>query len=170
MDISLCNINLPAAWEGEIEKDYNTRACNDNPDTFELLDRKTVTYGGSYSRIEVCDILTSDKKFVHVKPKIKSSTLSHLFNQGLVSAQCFADSRFRIKAAAKCRDEFKAHFLERSDNSEYEVVFAIISTTDGDVRDALPFFSKQSLVNAASTISGLGHPVCITKIEVVDQP
>jgi len=170
MDIPLCSLDLPDAWEGEIEKDYNERACNDNPETFELLDRKTVTYGGRYSRIEVCDILTSGKQFVHVKPKIKSSTLSHLFNQGLVSAQCFADSRFREKAANKCREAFKPHFLDKSENGDYEIVFAIITTTPVDIRDALPFFSKQSLVNAASTIVGLGHPVCITKIAVVPEP
>ena len=170
MAIPLCHIDLPDAWTGEIEGDYNTRACEINPDHFELLDRKTVTYGGSYSRIEVCDIFTADKQFVHVKPKIKSATLSHLFNQGLVSAQCFTDSRYREKAAEKCRDIFKPHFLEKAVSSDYEIVFAIITSTGGDIRDALPFFSKQSFVNAAATIQGLGHPVCITKIPVVDQP
>ncbi|WP_416832038.1 MAG: TIGR04141 family sporadically distributed protein [Erythrobacter sp.] len=169
MEIPLCNIDLPPAKIGEIEGEYNERACAENPAYFELLDRKTVTYGGQYSRIEVCDILTSDKKFVHVKPKIKSSTLSHLFNQGLVSAQCFADSRFRKKAADKCRDAFKGHFLQKTENSDYEIVFAIITTSVGDIRQALPFFSKQSLVNASTTIRGLGHPVCITKIGVANE-
>lgn len=166
MQIALCNLSLPDATEGEHERDYNFRVCDADPDKYHLLDRKVVSYGGKYSKIEVCDILTAQKQLIHVKPKIKSNTLSHLFNQGLVSAQCLADSRFREKAAEKCSGKFKKYFIEKSNNEDYEIVYAIISTTPGDIRNALPFFSKQSLVNACSTIRGLGHPVCLMQIQV----
>lgn len=165
-NICVCSLSLPDAKIGEIEKDYNERVCNSDPNSFHLLDRKSVSFGGKYSKIEVCDILTADGKFIHVKPKIKSASLSHLFNQGLVSAQCFKDRRFREKAAEKCASPFKEFFNKEPNPAEHEVIFAIITTSPGDIRSALPFFSKQSLINAASTISALGHPVCITKISV----
>lgn len=165
--IPLCRIALPSALNGEVEKDYNERVCAGNPNHFWLLDRKSISYGGQYSKIEVCDILTANGQFIHVKPKIKSSTLSHLFNQGLVSAQCLRDSRFRDKAAEKCDPPFKGFFQRQPNPADHEIVFAIISTAPGDIRQALPFFSKQSLINAAATIKGLGHPVCITKVDVV---
>jgi uncharacterized protein (TIGR04141 family) len=162
--IPLCQLTLPVAKTGELESDYNARVCAGSSGAFHLLDKKVVMYGGGRSKIEVCDILTNDKKFVHVKAHIKSATLSHLFSQGAVSAQCFRDSRFREKAKAKCPTSHAALFDGNPTPSDYEVVFAIMSTAPGDIRDALPFFSKQSLVNAAQIIEGLGHPLCITKI------
>jgi uncharacterized protein (TIGR04141 family) len=58
---------------------------------FALLDADPVIYGGGRSAIEICDLLSTDRVFVHVKAKTKSSTLSHLFAQGLNSAQAFRD-------------------------------------------------------------------------------
>lgn len=166
-NIPLSNIFLPDAKIGEIEKVYNKRVCDDHPQKFCLMDCKNVSYGGQYSKIEVCDLLTIDGHFIHVKPKIKSATLSHLFNQGLISAQCLKDSRFREKAAEECEPPFRAFFEKTPIPAQHDVVFAIISTANGDIRDALPFFSKQSLINAAATIVGLGHTAYITKINVV---
>lgn len=99
-----------------------------------------------------------------LKAHIKSNTLSHLFAQGAVSAQCFRDKRFRAEARKKCLASHAPLFDGDPAPKDYEVVFAIMSTAPGDIRDALPFFSKQSLVNASHIIEGLGHPLCITKI------
>jgi uncharacterized protein (TIGR04141 family) len=41
---------------------------------------------------------------VHVKAKTKSSTLSHLFAQGLNFAQAFRDRGFRRLAREQCPD------------------------------------------------------------------
>jgi uncharacterized protein (TIGR04141 family) len=162
--IPLCQLALPSANPGELEGDYNARICAASGGAYHLLDKKVVMYGGGRSKIEVCDILTDDRKFVHVKAHIKSGTLSHLFSQGAVSAQCFRDSRFRGAAKAKCPASHADLFEGNPAPQDYEVVFAIMSTAPGDIRNALPFFSKQSLVNAAQVIEGLGHPLCITKI------
>ena len=164
--IPLCQLVLPSANPGELEGDYNARVCAASGGAYDLLDKKVVMYGGGRSKIEVCDILTVDKKFVHVKAHIKSATLSHLFSQGAVSAQCFRDSRFRAEAQKKCLPSHAPLFDGNPAPQDYEIVFAIMSTAPGDIRDALPFFSKQSLVNAAQIIDGLGHPLCITKISI----
>jgi uncharacterized protein (TIGR04141 family) len=162
--IPLCQLALPSANAGELEGAYNARVCAASAGAYDLLDKKVVMYGGGRSKIEVCDILTNDKKFVHVKAHIKSNTLSHLFAQGAVSAQCFRDKRFRAEARKKCLASHAPLFDGDPAPKDYEVVFAIMSTAPGDIRDALPFFSKQSLVNASQIIGGLGHPLCITKI------
>lgn len=162
--VSLCDITLPSAHPGEHEGDYNSRVCASSGGKYHLLDKQLVMYGGGRSKIEVCDILTDDRKFVHVKAHIKSATLSHLFAQGAVSAQCFRDKRFRTEAGKKCPASHAPLFSGDPLPKDYEVVFAIMSTAPGDIRDALPFFSKQSLVNAAQVIEGLGHPLCIAKI------
>lgn len=49
-------------------------------------------------RIEVCDFLTMDKKFIHIKPWKSSSTLSHLFSQGkIVGTQTLQEKEYREK-------------------------------------------------------------------------
>lgn len=164
--IPICDIALSDAQPGEVEGLYNARVCAASAGTFDLLDAKPVMYGGGRSKVEVCDILTDAGQFVHVKSKIKSATLSHLFTQGTASAQALRDSRFRCEARAKCAPTH-AHFFDGNpDPANHEIVFAIITTTPGDIRDALPFLSKQSCVNAVGIIRGLGHPVCITRIAV----
>jgi uncharacterized protein (TIGR04141 family) len=50
------------------------------------------------------------------------------------------------------------------------VTFAVITRTPGELRAALPFFSKQSLVNAAGELSNMGYQVRLKKISVADAP
>jgi uncharacterized protein (TIGR04141 family) len=66
---------------GEGEGCYNERAADASDGRLALLDAKPVLYGGCKSRIEICDLLSNDMNFIHVKAKTKSSTLSHLFAQ-----------------------------------------------------------------------------------------
>ena len=164
--IKLCDDKLPPATKGEYEGAYNKRVAKDSKGKYQLLDTKTVMFGGGMSKIEVCDLLSDTKQFIHVKNHIKSATLSHLFAQGTVSAQCFRDSRFRDLAKKKCEPSHAPLFDGDPMPKDYEVIFAIISSSTGDIRDALPFFSKQSLVNAAQIITGLGHPLCIMRIDI----
>ena len=51
------------------------------------MDRKNERAPDMSSPIEVCDIYERGKRFVHLKRKNRSSTLSHLFNQALVSGE-----------------------------------------------------------------------------------
>mgnify|MGYP005852186223 CR=1 FL=1 len=157
---------LDDAEPGESEGEYNERAANNSGGQLALLDANLVQYGGGRSSIEVCDQLAMDRNFIHVKAKTKSSTLSHLFAQGLNSAQAFRDIRFRELAHAICADSHAFIFEGEPRISDHTVTYAIITQAGGDLRDALPFFSKQSLANAARELVNMGYQVRLKKIAV----
>jgi len=53
-----------------------------------VMDQKMVrNFPEQYDKIEVCDLLSTDREFVHVKRWIRSSTFSHLVNQAMNSAR-----------------------------------------------------------------------------------
>ncbi len=137
------------------------------------------------SSIEICDILTHDGCFIHVKRKLGSSTLSHLFGQGTVSADLFLMSRGyrdvtlnRIRevederAVAEGDDGYRGRFSTFDPAgitpSNYEVVYAIIAKWDGrEFVDALPFFSKVHLRRHIDGLRRLGYRVSYKRIHVV---
>lgn len=149
---------------GEAEGDYNKRAAVASNGELALLDAKPVPYGGGRSSIEVCDLLSLNRIFIHVKAKTKSSTLSHLFAQGLNSAQAFRDARFRQLALARCPATHPAMFNGEPRSSDFTIAYAIITQAPGDLRKALPFFSKQSLANAGGMLRNMGYQVRLKKI------
>lgn len=163
------NLLLPAALPDEREGIYNKRAFDELQGTFALLDQKLVMYGGGNSSVEVCDLLSLDRNFIHVKAKTKSSALSHLFAQGLVSGQVMREPKFRQLAFQQCEEE-SHHHLFTNENflaTDHQVTYAIITSADLPIKDALPFFfSKQSLVNAARELRNMGYKVWIKKIPV----
>lgn len=128
------------------------------------MDQKLITHGGGHSTIEFCDILTQDKKLIHVKKYGGSSTLSHLFAQGLTSAELFAgDAEFRKKLNAKLPTGYKLmNSATRIKPEEYEIMFAIISKSRNQLD--IPFFSKVSLRNAKKRLANYGYKVTKKKI------
>jgi uncharacterized protein (TIGR04141 family) len=82
---------------------------------------------GGPDKMEICDILTRDRGLIHVKQRGASSTLSHLFAQGLSSAErLLTDGEFRRQAhdLVTAEDASYSEVLpaERpSDPSAYEV-------------------------------------------------
>ncbi|WP_052563745.1 DUF6119 family protein [Mycobacteroides abscessus] len=87
---------------GETEPDYNHRIAKARPGEVLCLDGKIVPPGGASSGIELCDLLSAEGEFIHIKRKSRSSTLSHLFAQGSVSATTFvSDPSFRDAVRAK---------------------------------------------------------------------
>ena len=161
------NLVLPEAMPEEKEPEYLDRISRASNGTMELLDQKAVLYGGGRSSIEICDLLTLEKDFIHVKAKTKSSTLSHLFSQGLVSAQVLREVRFRKLAAEKCNTHAHIFKVENFIASDHAVTYAIMTTATIDIKDALPFFSKQSLANAARELRNMQYRVYIKKIPVI---
>ncbi len=159
-------LQLGDAQPGEPEGEYNRRMANGSGGHLALLDANPVRYGGGRSSIEICDLLAIDRNFIHVKAKTKSSTLSHLFAQGLNSAQAFRDTRFRDLAAALCPDSHRFIFESEPRVSDHTVTYSIITQAGGDLRDALPFFSKQSLANASRELKNMGYQVRLKKIAV----
>ncbi len=156
------SVTLPE-YSHKDENDYNTRTVKADASLC-CMDRKVITHGGGYSKIEFCDILTSDKKLIHVKQYGGSSVLSHLFAQGVVSGELFlADKEFRDKVNMLLG---KTHKLPDTATqpkaNEYEIVFAIISGSDKSLD--IPFFSKVSLRNAVRRLRTYGYNVSLVKV------
>jgi uncharacterized protein (TIGR04141 family) len=109
------------------------------------MDRKVIGHGGGQSRVELCDVLTTDGKFIHIKPYSSSATLSHLFNQAVVSAELLlSDNDFFLKANHKIAELTANQDFLLSQGSKPSVILAIISDRD-EPRPHIPFFSKVAL-------------------------
>jgi len=122
--------------------------------------------GGPGNKIEVCDVMTSDKTLIHIKKNGGSALLSHLFNQAAVSAEALLDENFRTKLNQKLVDN---NYNELIDDSfvatSYKVVIAIINKTK-DERPKIPFFSRVSIRYTAKTISNMGYRVELKNIDI----
>jgi len=128
------------------------------------LDNDPIMHGGGHSKIEFCDLLSRDKRIVHVKRYGNSSVLSHLFAQGVVSGELFiSDPEFRAKLNAKLPADLRITDPQsRPVADQYEIVYGIVSKSPRPL--ALPFFSKVSLRNARRRLRGYGYNVTIKKI------
>ncbi|MDY6068710.1 MAG: DUF6119 family protein, partial [Opitutales bacterium] len=133
---------LPNVKQTEREDSYNRRVCDDR--TRFLLDKKCLNIEG-YSKIEICDIYDkAEKSFIHIKKAESSSSLSHLWNQGVVSEQ-LANSKNKIYRT-KFKQEVSADVPEKR-----KIYYGIIKDTE-----TLPIFSKISLFNTIKLLKSLG--------------
>lgn len=145
------------------EKDYNELVEQSNLADFCLMDRKTIMVGGT--PIEFCDIYTRQKQFVHVKKYSSSAVLSHLFFQGLVSAESYFDQQFRIRVNTKLKSGFTVEVDDSIKAENYEVVYVI--AREGAHLNKLPdmpFFSKVAFRNVSKRLKRYGFKVSITGV------
>lgn len=173
-------LSLVPSRPGETEGDYNERLADASPEMIKL-DAKIVRAAGASSGIEVCDVLTSGGAFVHVKRKARSSTLSHLFAQGAVSATTFvSDGAFRDRVRAKIRADFGPSgdpwldLIPTGDqqvkrDAGYQAVFAVIANSTKAGYDWLPFFSKLNLMQATKQLRSMGFDVTVCRVPI-DRP
>ena len=157
---------LPDATSGEAERHYNERVQKIAPRTYALMDRNNIPYPDPRSPIEFCDLYTNQHELIHVKRYGQSSTLSHLFAQGVTSGTLFAsDAGFRKAVSKKLPTTHKLKDpvlpLRPRTNT---ITYAIISTSAHAL--SIPFFSKVTLNHAMTALQGLGYKVSITKISV----
>ncbi len=148
----------------EHEGDYNTRVAQaDNSKA--LLDKTSARCRATSSGIEPCDLFTGDREFIHVKHKKGgSSSLSHLFAQGRVSAEALlGDQDFRQdirqllqKIKPALRDSIP---VERPAPGDYGVVFAILGAENARPGAELPFFSQLNLARTYESLTSLGFRV-----------
>jgi uncharacterized protein (TIGR04141 family) len=161
-DVTRSSLVLPACSETD-ELAYNTRAAKESNGHIALMDRKIVRVDAARDKVEFCDLYTDDKELVHVKRYGGSSVLSHLFAQGVVSADLFVqDPNFRksVNKHLPATHKLPTAAVRASD---YEVVYAIVSRSKSALD--LPFFSKVSLRVAVRRIRALGYNVSLAKIE-----
>lgn len=160
------NISL-SAIENEKEAEYCQRLCKSNKSYYALMDQKLIMYGGGHSKIEFCDLFTTDKKFIHLKRYSGSSVLSHLFTQGVNSAKLFlSDVEFRKKVNQKLPPAHKSDPDNMPVSRNYEVVFGIISEYADTVPQNLPFFSKITLMRTMQELTVMGYKMSIAGINV----
>lgn len=170
---------LPYAQVNQIEGDYN-QSIHQGSKSFALLDEKLVRCARAHTSIEPCDLLTEEGpnlQFIHVKRKTRSSTLSHLFAQGVVSAQAFlGDTTFRKELKQAVSKQGRPNLVRRlGDPSKRpasdacEVIFAVIAGAPkrGETWPlSLPFFSLLNLSNAAERLQDLGCKVGICRVDI----
>lgn len=178
--ISESTADLPPSPGDKPEGEYNEDAAN-HSDTHLLLDKKTVNINSRTSPIEICDVLTADKQMIHVKRKLRSSSLSHLFSQGFVSSDLLVTSAsYRTACVEKIndaaeerkpgdssyRDQFNFIQTNLVDPSEIEVVYAIAAKWKGrSLEEALPFFSKVNLRRFSKDLRRIGYKVTHSRID-----
>lgn len=164
-------VQLPTTTATTHEGDYNEATAAASSDRLLLLDRKTVRLTGRTTPIEICDLLSDERHLVHVKRHLSSSSLSHLFAQGLTSAELLqSNPAFREKAREKVLEAAAgATTFNFFDNeirpADFEVVYAIAADWAGRSRaSALPFFSKVNLRNAANELATRGFRIALDQI------
>lgn len=149
---------LPDALAAETEDAYNSRFAQTDPVTLTLLDRRTISYGGGRSRIEVCDVLSAASRLYHIKDYHGSATLSHLFAQGTVSARLLLEQEFRQELLNKYPGLPGNVIQVATPPAAVEVVFGIICESGRALPAGLPFFSKVRLVESARELKRMGYP------------
>jgi uncharacterized protein (TIGR04141 family) len=160
--IPIAQFELPP-YADKNEGAYNKRVAKKNKEYFALLDQNFIQYP-QRGKVEVCDLFTKDRKFVHVKRCGASSTLSHLFSQGTVSAQLMLrEPGFRHQFQTKIPTTYCWGAPEDpiSANS-FEVCYAIVNRPQQEFK--LPFFSKISLRSAVQNLEQLGFKVSLKPI------
>ena len=151
--------------EHKRESQYTQAFVQSDPQHLLCMDAKVISHGGGQSRVELCDILTDDHTYIHIKPYAGSSTLSHLFNQAVVSAELvMSDREFLVKANAKIREEGGADRFCIAAGQRPNVVLAIISPYSAE-RPPIPFFSKIALRYARRRLQAYGCNVAIKNIQ-----
>ncbi len=167
------SVRLPPSSAALHEGDYNA-AVADQDNDFVLLDKKTVRTEGRTTPVEICDLLTRERQIVHVKRHLGSSNLSHLFAQGVVSAELLqTSSEFLVAAHKRTRESASGRpgfdFFNTPSivPRDFEVVYAIIERWNNrTMLEALPFFSKVNLREAAINLRSRGFRVSLKQVVV----
>lgn len=161
----------------EVEPAYNQRMAKKYPDDLLLLDAKIKRPGGASSGIEFCDLLSDSGDLIHVKRKSRSSTLSHLFAQGSISATTFvSDGEYRDELRSAVRSVVpsasQAKWLALIPDSStsvnkqlYTVRYVVLTKGSRSGIDWLPFFSKLNLMQHGKQLQNLGFGVTVTALQ-----
>lgn len=130
--------------------------------------------GVRYANIEPCDFLSNGRQFIHLKDGHSSGPISHLWAQGVVSAEALVsdeDFRKKLRAVVAQRRRPALALLPaihgRVIRADYTVVYGVMRKPyrNGDLD--LPFFSKVSLQAAVDRIEQLDIPVAL---EIIAKP
>lgn len=171
--IPIRRCELPDTTASREEADYNKLdAVGDRKDRL-LLDRKTVKPTHATSGFEICDVMTASGELIHVKRKLGSSTLSHLFAQGHVSGRTIhagpgfrqevrEEIRLQARETGRSPETFATYIDEPFAPDSITVVYAILANWKGKgPEDRLPFFSMVNLRHHNRGITEMGFKVAL---------
>lgn len=128
------------------------------------MDQKNIMYGGGKNKVELCDLISLNQELIHLKPYSGSSTLSHLFNQGLISAELLiSDNEFLAKANEKIIQQENGDKFQINNPKNIEIVYGIISKSQNEL-PCIPFFSKVTFKYIKSRLQAFGLKVSIKNI------
>lgn len=152
---------------------------NARPDLLLLDKTKTNPKGAPRANIEFCDFLGSDRKLIHLKDGHASTSISHLWSQGVVGSESFLrDEGFRRQllkhVRSRQKDGKKSGFdrllptpAKRPTTRDFTVAYGIMRTPlKRSGKLDIPFFSKVSLRAAAQRLDDLGFNVEVQLIEM----
>jgi uncharacterized protein (TIGR04141 family) len=153
------------------EYDYNCFVADRSLGEYLCLDknRRVRDPLGPRSQLEICDLLGPDNQLIHVKKATGSAPLSHLFSQGLVSAQSLvtgpASVRERFVETVKGLPHSR---VLPSDFKPARVVFAILLENGKHLTPRTLFpFSQATLAQAARILGMYGIMVEVIGISAV---
>jgi len=166
--VGACDIAFPGANEGEHEGDYNLRAATALG--FACADKQNVTLP-TLTPVELADLVSPTGQLVHVKRKTQSAALSHLFNQGLVSAELLLQMKpFREKArevlAGLANGDGGLIPADQYNPADFEIVYAVVASHGTQLPDSLPLFSKITLAEVSALMQNMGYKVSTALIPV----
>jgi uncharacterized protein (TIGR04141 family) len=158
--VELPEWSLPAK---RTEYDYNRSVAARYKGKYLCLDRNQSVRDplGARSSLEICDLLGPNNELIHVKRAVGSAPLSHLFFQGLVSAQSM------ITGPTSVRERFVATVAGMPDGrvlppdfKPTKVIYAILMENGKSLTpDTLFPFSQATLAHAARILSTYGIEV-----------
>ncbi len=144
------------------EDSYNQDISNSNSNVF-CLDKKNISPDGQ-RQIEPCDLISkkvNTLELVHVKISTRSSSLSHLFNQGYNSA---AILRMELESRTKLKNLLGNDISSNVmiDENKFSVVFGIITKKNAIEKSKnLPIFSRISLLRVINGFKLMNIPCAI---------
>ena len=127
---------------------------------------KNFQFKKTNSKVEICDLYEKEtKSLICVKKLTSSSTLSHLFSQGSVSAKLFSELEDSKKYKEKFPNELTVENFKK-ERKLFTFVYAIGTEKEGDLLDLLTVFSKINLFSHIKSITNLGFNVALKKINM----
>ena len=171
--VKIVSFPYVSAWNGGAEGVFNK---GQKSDKLLVMDEEFV-YPGNRDRFELCDLLTKDKHLIHVKIfGVASQPLGHLFNQGMLSAQCLADDGIRAKiqdqikkVQAKAGKEYDFSVEPGFKEKDYTVTFLLLCGNkvkfEKDGRPKIPFMAKAVFRENCQVIKNLGYEVRLASMK-----
>ena len=148
------------------ERIFNKEFCNQI--SGELFDQISKQITIDDDKMEICDIFDpNNKEFIHTKIGTKAATLSHLFNQGYVSARAYASMKniYVPKVNEKMNNSEHSIGNEQNSHQEYTIRYLIINEK---ADNKLTFISKLALDRIITDLKGFGYKVKLSWVNGIN--